>query len=216
MTWPVLWVLPLTVAVLLIARRLGGGRAVFLAMVSAALSFHASGEFAPGRVDHHGVQITCCLLALAAATQVSAVSWAVVCGLASALGLAVGLEALPFLALIGVAMGWWWAFRLTSGRVLAAYGAALGLGILALHALQTPPDRWLLPVCDALAINLVAGLAVAGAGLGAAAALGGRLGQIAPPGAAPGRRRRRPWRAAPISALSQSAYTARWPPWILR
>jgi hypothetical protein len=178
MTWPVLWVLPLTVSVLLIARRLGGGRAVFLGMVTAALSFHASGEFAPGRVDHHGVQITCCLLALAAATQAPAVWWSIVCGLASAVGLAVGLEALPFLALIGAAMGGWWAFRLSSGRVLAAYGATLGLGVLALHALQTPPDRWLLPVCDALAINLVAGLGAAGAGLCAAAALGARLGRL--------------------------------------
>jgi hypothetical protein len=180
MTWPVLWVLPLTAAVLLIARRLGGGRAVFMAIVTAALSFHASGEFTPGRIDHHGVQITCCLLALAAAAQRPAgVAWAAACGLASALGLAVGLEALPFLALIGATLGCWWAFGHRSGRVLAGYGAALGGGVLALHALQTPPERWMTPACDALAINLVAGLGVTGAGLCAAAMLGARWGRPA-------------------------------------
>jgi hypothetical protein len=107
------------------------------------------------------------------------VYWAAACGLASAVGLAVGLEALPFLAVIGIATGGWWALGQRSGRALAAYGATLGLGVLGLHALQTPPDRWLLPVCDALAINLVAGLGVAGAGLCAAAALGARLARLA-------------------------------------
>jgi hypothetical protein len=179
MTWPVLWVLPLTGAVLLIARRLGGGRAVFLAMVTAALSFYASGEFTPGRIDHHGVQIACCLMALAAAVQRPTATWAVGCGIACAVGLAVGLEALPFLAIIGVAMGCNWVFGRMSGRLLAAYGAALAAGVVVLHALQTPPDRWMLPACDALAINLVAGLAMAGAGLSAAAALGAPWGRLA-------------------------------------
>ncbi|HEX4710909.1 hypothetical protein [Phenylobacterium sp.] len=192
LTWPVLWVLPLTAAVLLIARRLGGGRAVFLGMVTAALSLHASGEFQPGRVDHHNIQITCCLLALAAATQRPAVIWGALCGLATAAGLAIGLEALPFAALIGAAMGLLWVFGRSPGRVLAAYGAALGLGAVGLGALQTPPDRWLLPACDALAVNLAAGLGVAGAGLCAAAALAerwdrpGRLGVLAVVGALAG------------------------------
>jgi len=161
-----------------LARRLGGGRAVFLGVVAAAVSFHASGEFAAGRVDHHAVQITCCLLALAAAVQAPAARWAASCGLASALGLAVGLEALPFLGLAGAALALAWAFGRSPGRALAAYGAALGLGALTLHGLQTPPDRWLTPACDALAINLAAGLGAAGAGLALAAALGARAGRL--------------------------------------
>ena len=175
--WPLLWVLPLTLAVLLIARRLGGGRAVFLGLVTAAVSFHASGEFTAGRVDHHGVQITCCLLALAAACEGRGARWAIGCGLASALGLAVGLEALPFLGLISAGLALSWAFGRTSGRDLGAYGAALGLAVPALHGLQTPPARWLAPACDALAINLVLGLAAAGLGLCLAAVLGARAGR---------------------------------------
>lgn len=178
--WPLLWALPVSVAVLLLARRLGGGRAVFLGLVAAAVSFHASGEFAAGRIDHHAVQIACCLLAVAAAVACRpAGRWAAACGFASALGLAVGLEALPFLALVGAAWGLSWAFGRTAGRLLAAYGAALGLGALGLHALQSPPGRWFTPACDALAINLAAALAVAGLGVCLAAALGARAGRAA-------------------------------------
>jgi len=180
LAWPLLWALPVSVAVLLLARRLGGGRAVFLGMVSAAISFHASGEFAAGRVDHHAVQIACCLAAVAAGVA-RRPAWraAAVCGLATALGLAVGLEALPFLALVGAGWGLSWAFGRTEGRIVAAYGAALAAGALGLHAVQTPPDRWLTPACDALAINLAAGLAAAGAGLCLAAVLGARAGRAA-------------------------------------
>lgn len=165
MTWPLLWILPVVVAVLLLARRLGDGRAVFMGAVAAILSVRASGEFLPGRIDHHNVQITCCMIALAAATQAPSVGWAIAGGLACALGLAVGLEAIVFHALIGAAVALSWAFGRTSGRSLAAYGAALAGGIVGLHLIQTPPDRWTLTACDALGVNLVAAIAVAGAGV---------------------------------------------------
>jgi len=174
-SWPLLWLLPTIASVLAIARRLAGGKAVFLTAISVAMSVGMSGQFTPGRIDHHNVQIACCLMAFAAAVQAPSLWAAIICGLASALGLAVGLEALPFHALIGAALGLAWAFDRQSGRNVTAYGLALGLGALALCALQTPPQRWFLPVCDALALNLVAGLAVAGAGLAALGRFGARL-----------------------------------------
>jgi hypothetical protein len=117
------------------------------------------------------------MIALAAAVQAPSVAWAVAGGLASALGLAVGLEAIVFHALIGAAIGLSWVFGRTSGRSLAAYGAALAGGIVGLHLIQTPPDRWTLTACDALALNTVAAIVVAGAGvlmLGLAAGRAGR------------------------------------------
>jgi len=178
-TWPLLWLAPATTSVLLVARRLAGGRAVFLTAVSVALSVGMSGQFVPGRIDHHNVQIACCLMAFAAAVQAPSVMSMIACALATALGLAVGLEALPFHAAIGAALGLAWAFGRNDGRTSLAYGAALALGAVGLAALQTPPGRWLTPVCDALAINLVAGLAVAGLGLALAAWLCERLGRAA-------------------------------------
>src|SRR5262249_12136479 len=53
----------------------------------------------------------------------------------------------------------------------AGYGISLAASTLALFLVQTPPARWLLPFCDALAINLAAGIAVLGIGLAGLAAL---------------------------------------------
>ena len=171
-TWPLLWLAPAVSAVLLVARRLGGGRAVFLSAVSIALSVGMSGQFTPGRIDHHNVQIACCLMAFAAAVQAPSLAMAIACAAASALGLAIGLEALPFHAAIGVALGLAWVFGGLRGRVLAAYGAALAVAAVGLLAVQTPPSRWLIPSCDALSVNLAAGLAVAGLALAACARFG--------------------------------------------
>lgn len=178
MTWPLLWILPAVTAVLLVARRLGGGPAVVLSAVSVSLSISTSGQFQPGRIDHHNVQITCCLLAVAAAVQRPAVWWAAACGLASALGLAVGLEALPFLALIGVAVSLCWVWGRSPDRSAMAYGAALAFGAVTLHMLQTPPWRWTLAACDALAFNLVGGLCAAGIGLVVAVLVASRRGVV--------------------------------------
>ena len=181
--WPLLWILPVTAGAMLAARRLGGGKAVLVAGVWAAGSLSLFHQFAPGRIDHHNAQIALCLLAFGAALAGprggSPAPWlAALAGLTSALGLAIGLEALPFHILIAAFAGLSWALGLWNRRALTAYGGALGLGALALHGLQTPPWRWTLDACDALALNLVAALVVAGAVLAGSAWIGKRLGMV--------------------------------------
>jgi hypothetical protein len=177
LVWPLLWIFPPTLAVLLVARRLGGGAAVFVGALTAALAVSLSGEYLPGRVDHHSVQIACCLVAFAAAVQGPGARWAMLCAAATALGFAVGIEASVFLVLIGAAMALAWVAGWRDGRSLSAYGVTLALGTAGLHLIQTPPDRWTLAACDSMGINLVCGLVLAGLGLAAAA----RLGERAPP-----------------------------------
>jgi hypothetical protein len=176
LAWPLLWIFPPTLAVLLVARRLGGGAAVFVGALTAALAVSLSGEYLPGRVDHHSAQIGCCLTAFAAAVHGPGARSALLCAAATALGLAVGIEAGVFLALIGAAMALAWVLGRRSGRSLAAYGLTLALAAAGLQLIQTPPDRWTLAACDGLAINLAGALAVAGLGLAAAARLGERAG----------------------------------------
>jgi hypothetical protein len=188
-TWPLLWLLPAFGSVLLIARRLGGGRAVFLTAVSVTLSASLSAQFLPGRIDHHNVQIVFCLMAFAAAVQAPTAGSIITCALASALGLAIGLEALPFYAAIGAALSLCWAYGRIRGRSATLYGVTLAFSAFGLCALQTPPSRWLTPVCDALAVNLVAALMIAGLGLAGCARFGeglsraGRLAGLAVVGA---------------------------------
>jgi hypothetical protein len=91
---------------------------------------------------------------------------AVLAGAASGLGLAVGLEALLFEAAIGAAIALRFVFDDEDARPLRAYGLALAATTLVAFSLQTPPWRWSVSACDALAFNstaaiLAAGLAVA-------------------------------------------------------
>jgi hypothetical protein len=175
--WPLAWILPVTLAGLTVARNLGSRSAVFICAILLALDLSMFVQFRPGRIDHHNIQITLTLVAAACALIQGErrARWAALAGAASALGLAIGIEALAFHALIGASF----AVRLMADRKTAgearAYGLALGLGCLFVFLIQTPPARWFMPFCDALGANLVASLAAAGLGLALVAALAERL-----------------------------------------
>lgn len=176
--WPLLWIFPAVAATLLAARRLAGQGDRGLALRSLAVL--AGGvvvltsfgpltlQFHPGRVDHHDVQITLSLIVLAGA-MASGVRGAAAAGAATGLGLAIGLEALMFEAVLAAGLG----LRVLLDRGQAPRAAAFGLSLAAVTAaaflIQTPPARWSVPACDALGANLLAGTVLAGLGLAAAA-----------------------------------------------
>lgn len=156
--WPLLWLPVAITAACVAARRLAGSAGLFVASLLAAISLPALEQFRLGRIDHHNVQITLCLIATSAAMTADR-NWrvAVLAGLASGLGLAVGTEAIFFHALIAVAF----ALQLLAGRPGAApaaraYGLSLAAGVTAAFLLQTPPSLWGVSVCDTLGLNLVA------------------------------------------------------------
>ena len=169
--WPLLWIAPVAIAVATTTRRLGGGAAVMACAILLATDMSLFLQFRPGRIDHHNVQIAMCMLALAGAALGKARGGALA-GLATGLGIAIGLEALAFEVLIGV----YFALRYPLGdeddaRALRAYAIALGLATVGFFLVQTPPWRWGVVACDAVAINLAAGVAAAGAGLALAVTL---------------------------------------------
>ena len=159
-TWPLLWIAPAAAASLMSARRLGLGllanAAVIVCAVVLASDVNLYVQFRPGRIDHHDVQMVCAMLALAGAMQPGAAG-PLLAGAATALGTAVGLEGLVFAAAIGAALALRTAFDSRHDRAAIAYGLTLGLGTALLFAIQTPPWRWGVEACDALALNLVAG-----------------------------------------------------------
>ena len=171
-TWPMLWLFPTIAAGLAIVRRLGGG----LALTAGALLFlicsDGYGQFAPGRIDHHNVQIAFCIVAAAGALW-SAESWiaALVAGAATGLGLAIGIEGLFLYATLGAGVALGFVFGKLNARTVSAYGLALAGVAAAAFLAQTPPWRWGVSVCDALGLNLTAGLVLAGLGLTGAAVL---------------------------------------------
>jgi len=112
-------------------------------------------------------------LALAGAVLRS-VRGAVLAGVATGIGLAIGLEALAFDAAIGACVALRFAVHPDQRPALQAYGLSLLIATLAAYGLQTPPWRWTVVACDALAFNSAAALALAGAGAFLVAALTGR------------------------------------------
>jgi hypothetical protein len=163
--WPLLWLVPAITAALMIARRLGGALAAFLCAIFLMFNLTLYAQFVPGRIDHHDVQIALCLLALAGAVRGGGKGGALA-GMATGLGLAVGVEALVFDALIGAAIALRYLADPAEQRAQArAYAAALLATLPALFLIQTAPNRWAAPVCDALGPNLAGAVAVAAAGM---------------------------------------------------
>lgn len=165
--WPLLWLLVAMGSVAALAWRLGGRTAALIALVLAACALPAFQHFKPGRIDHHNVQIALALAVIAATAWADrARHAAALAGALTALALAIGLENVLFVALAGVAM----ALRALGGdRAPARYGAALAIGALAAFVVIVPSAQWTQPACDALAVNWVVPVAIAGVGLWASA-----------------------------------------------
>lgn len=166
--WPLLWIAPAVGCALLIARRVGGAAAVLVCAVLLAANVQLFYQFVPGRVDHHDIQIVMALAAAACAlARRRRTELAALAGAATALGLAIGMEALVFEALVGASFALSAVLSEDGRRPGRAYGLSLAGASLALFLVQTPPWRWSLSACDALAFNLVGALVIAGLGLAA-------------------------------------------------
>jgi hypothetical protein len=165
MIWPLLWIPPAALAVLYAARRFGPS-AVFAGLVVLLTDGMLYAQFHPGRVDHHSAQIAFCMIALAGALQTGPRLWgSLIAGAAIGVGLGVGLEALAFNILIGASFGLRFLIDAREGRQAQAFGAALAASSVAVFVIQTPPWRWGVAACDALAINTTVGLGIAGVGI---------------------------------------------------
>jgi hypothetical protein len=174
--WPLLWIAPAVIACLAIARGLGGKLAVFACAFLMLSDTTLFVQFRPGRIDHHNIQIVMAVIAVACAMATTQrVRFAAVAGVATGLGLAIGIEALAFHALAGASFALSAALDRDEAKPARAYGLALVAATLGFYALQTPFARWPLPFCDALGANLVGAILVAGLGLAAFATWGARF-----------------------------------------
>ena len=145
---------------------LGGKKAFLPAIFLITCAPAALTYFLPGRVDHHGLQLIFLATALwglvAGGKRLAALS-----GIAIALGIGVGLEALPLqIVLIGwVAMRW--ALRGASVQNETRWFAlSLGLGLALCFVATVPALKWAAPVNDAIGrghvvLGLLGGLLLA-------------------------------------------------------
>jgi hypothetical protein len=167
--WPVLWLIPTIGGVVAIAWRLAGREAAFVVLLLAVFGMPGMGQFRPGRIDHHNVQIALAVVAVAATVWSDRVRWAAAAaGAATGLALAIGFEGLPLLVLCGGAFTLRYVADANAAHALRSYGLSLAAGMLAAFLVSVSPDRWTHSVCDTLAINSAAAAIAGGLALVAA------------------------------------------------
>ncbi len=186
--WPTLVFLPVLLAVRRIACRLGGDWAALPALYLTATCAPVIGQFVPGRIDHHNVQIALTLWLIATAFEVPGRARGMTLAAISAVMMAVGMETLPFLAFAALLVAQRWVTSEARDEAVA-YGLGLAGFTLAVTAATLPPSEWLTGACDALSANYVALAVVGGVGLAAGAGVspdgrGVRIAYVAAIGAA--------------------------------
>ena len=169
--WPTLVLIPALFAVRRIACRLGGDWAALPAIYLTATCAPVIGQFVPGRIDHHNVQITLTLWLLAVLLEPPSHHRGLVLAGLSAVMMAVGMETLPFVVFAAAALAHTWVKTAESEETFA-YGLGLAAATLAILAATVPPSLWTMGACDALSANYVALAVVGGLGL----AVGARVG----------------------------------------
>jgi hypothetical protein len=176
--WPVLWLVPTIGGAVAIAWRLAGREAALVVLLLALFGMPGMGQFRPGRIDHHNVQIALAVLAVAVTVWSDRLRWAAwAAGAVTALALAIGFEGLPLLVLCAGAVTLRYVVDHEAAPALRAYGLALAGGMLAAFLVSVPPAHWMQNVCDTLAINTAAAAGVGGLALAAAGSWGARSGR---------------------------------------
>jgi hypothetical protein len=173
MIWPPLLVLPLMAAMGLAAYRLGGRSGLVVALILTVLLLAAIIRFRPGAIDHHNVQlvIVVTIAAMLIDPRARASNFAVA-AIAAALGLAIGVETTPLIAIAALAVACLWAvvgqgYRMATIGFGLTFALATGLVFFG----TTPASLYAEVTCDTLSVGYFALVAAGGLGLALAALL---------------------------------------------
>ena len=126
----------------------------------------------PLRIDHHGWQIACVMLAAASPVIArSPARAAMLAGLAFALSLSISIEALPIAAAYGAILAAGWVWAPSADRRIVWFMASLAVSLEALFLLTRGPSAFY-PWCDSIAPAHIAFFLIAACGIALAARYG--------------------------------------------
>lgn len=172
--WPTLLLLATLTGVSVAGRNLGlGGRAVAVATFILVVSSPAI-QFAPGRIDHHGLLICLMIWVIVALTAPRAsLASGLGAGALVALALGTAIEPLPYAAMAIAGAGLFWVARgEREAPRLAGFGIALAAGALLVFLFDAPGPGAARATCDAFGRFHVSGLVAGGLGLALLARFG--------------------------------------------
>ncbi|MEM1272968.1 MAG: hypothetical protein AAGF88_04075 [Pseudomonadota bacterium] len=152
--WPTLLLVIFLWATARAAYRMFGRDGAAISVLGVALWETLNGSrFGPFSLDHHGFQVLLMLGAILVLIHPArAKAAAVLAGILCALSLAVGLEMLPAIGLVGIVFMWRGLVSPgESAAQLAAFGLALPIASLGFFLGQTPQMEWAAARCDELA-----------------------------------------------------------------
>jgi hypothetical protein len=159
---PLLPLLLLMFSLSLTMKRLVDDRAWPLPVIGLLCAYSTMGMFAPLRIDHHGWQLALLGLAISGMADPKRARGGVVLGVATGLSLAIGLEMLIYLALLGGATVLLWVADRDQRRRLATYaGSLVAMTSFGFLLFASYANR--LAVCDALSPVWLSDAAVGGA-----------------------------------------------------
>lgn len=163
--WPLIMLLGLLWLSAKLSIRLAGPDGLLPGLALPAFSLVTLADFPPGRFDHHAAQIVLLLvMALSTVHALERPRRAVWAGMAAAVAIAIGIESLPGVVSAILAFGLLWLIDGRRAAALRWFGLAFAGASVACLAAALPPDRWLVPACDAISSVY----AVAALGTGAA------------------------------------------------
>jgi len=151
--WPLILLLALLYLSVKITVYLVGPAGLLPGLVLPILSAAILVEFAPGRVDHHSVQIILVMALIYASMRAwTDKNWAILAGAIAATSLAIGMETLPQIVVVVSVFGLFYVFDPQKGAAARLFGLAFaGFALLNL-ALSLPIDQWSEAACDAISI----------------------------------------------------------------
>lgn len=166
--WPALLFAAALFLIVDTVRRLGSEAAILPAFVLGTAALYFTGEFEPGAIDHHNVQLVLVLAMLNRLVVGEGLGAGLAAGTFAALSIAIGMEAAPYVAVAGAGAS---LLFLVSGSSRAPLAQGFGIAFFSVTLLSfvglVHPAAWARASCDALSLFQ---LAVAGSGgLGLAA-----------------------------------------------
>lgn len=139
--WPILLIGPTLWFVRLAVVRFGGKDSGVFGLIFGAIAIVVSEKFNPGSLDHHNIQMLLVVMSLSALMQFDDhLSGGIIAGVGLALSLTIGLETMPIVAAMSLAIGIIWAWKGLATRFqTVGYAAAFVVTLVAVY-LGTSPD----------------------------------------------------------------------------
>ncbi|TCD16047.1 GtrA family protein [Oricola cellulosilytica] len=167
--WPALTFFLAMLALVTACVRTGRRAALLPVAVVGAFALWTTGAFASGALDHHNIQIALALWLLALLLPGSRpVAANAAAGATAVLMLAIGMEALPYVALAGALAATGFTIGSTGKDEARAFGLSLAVTTVAVFLATVGPGNWRNDTCDAFSAFHLVAATLGGAGLAAA------------------------------------------------